>query len=128
MRSVLCEHTQQGPAGAVTRAVTATDPREQCMSQSSTLREDAPANRALRVLVATLLALIPLLQMMGASPANAVTGVSVSVDQANGFPTWYEDHAGDRVVPCLDPADANCVLAGFTPNGPVSFPTNFPGE
>ena len=106
-------------------------PRELDMSHSSALREDAPANRVLRVLVATLMALIPLLSVsvLGAAPASATTAVSGSIDPANGFPSWYEDEAGNRVVPCLDPADPNCVLAGFTPGpGPITFPTNFPGE
>ena len=100
------------------------------MFTSSALADAAPANRVLRVVVATLLALIPLLSVgvLTAAPANAVAQVSAGIDAANGFPSWYEDASGTRVVPCLDPADPNCILAGFTPNGPVSFPDNFPDE
>ena len=100
------------------------------MFTSSALADAAPANRVLRVVVATLLALIPLLSVgvLTAAPANAVAQVSAGIDAANGFPSWYEDASGARVVPCLDPADPNCILAGFTPNGPVSFPDNFPDE
>src|SRR2546430_10504598 len=63
--------------------------------------------------------------------ASAAGAVSPGVDRSNGFPHWYEDAAGARVVPCVDPNDANCaVLPGptFDPAQPLAFPTNFPGE
>ena len=68
-----------------------------------------------------------------AAPASAAPAVSGTVDPSHGFPLWYEDAAGTRVEPCIDPADANCVLpaAGtspFNPGAPVVFPGNFPDE
>jgi hypothetical protein len=68
----------------------------------------------------------------------AVTGTgtggaaAVSAEkQGNGFPEWYRDEAGVKVVPCLDQNDPNCVVLPdefFDPARPVEFPTNFPGE
>src|SRR5262245_36164666 len=63
--------------------------------------------------------------------ASAAGTVSPHVDRSNGFPQWYQDAAGTRVEPCLDPSDANCaVLPGptFDPAQPLVFPTNFPDE
>ena len=81
------------------------------------------------------LALLPITAaglVVTAAPASAAAAVSGTVSANNGFPIWYEDAAGTRVEPCLDPADANCVLppvgAGWDPAQPVNFPTNFPGE
>jgi hypothetical protein len=63
--------------------------------------------------------------------ANAAGSVSSTVDPLNGFPIWYQDSAGNRVEPCLDPNDANCALpagTAFDASQPVVFPTNFPDE
>ena len=63
--------------------------------------------------------------------ANAAGAVSSKVDPLNGFPTWYQDSAGNRVEPCIDPNDPNCVLpagTAFDASQPVAFPTNFPDE
>jgi hypothetical protein len=55
-------------------------------------------------------------------------------DPANGYPTYYQDHAGQALAPCLDnvtPGDPCGILAlGGLPNptGPIVFPTNFPQE
>ena len=59
------------------------------------------------------------------------SAVSSSVRDADGFPTWYQDGNGVRVVPCLDVADPRCVVLagdGFDPAKPMSFPANFPPE
>ncbi len=53
------------------------------------------------------------------------------VDGANGFPTWYQDSAGTRLEPCLDPDNSLCgFLPGDVPDpdSPISFPNNFPEE
>jgi len=66
-----------------------------------------------------------------ATTASAAGSVSPTIDPVAGFPTWYEDSAGNRVEPCNDPTDANCVLAAsefFDPSQPVVFPTNYPDE
>lgn len=55
-------------------------------------------------------------------------------DPANGYPTFYQDHAGQALAPCLDnvtPGDPCGILAlGSVPNptAPIVFPTNFPNE
>ena len=62
---------------------------------------------------------------------SATKSVSASVDDRNGFPNWYQDENGVRLEPCLDPADANCVLLadpGYNPANPLAFPSNFPTE
>ncbi|NUS51056.1 MAG: chitobiase/beta-hexosaminidase C-terminal domain-containing protein [Nocardioidaceae bacterium] len=59
------------------------------------------------------------------------------VDPDNGFPQWYQDYGDasrgldpERLVLCIDPADANCPVVGALPDPtqPVSFPDNFPDE
>jgi hypothetical protein len=63
--------------------------------------------------------------------ANAAGAVSSTVDPLNGFPTSYQDSAGNRAEPCIDPNDPNCVLpvgTAFDASQPVVFPTNFPDE
>ena len=45
-------------------------------------------------------------------------GVVVGCVTSDGFPAWYQDGNGVRVVPCLDLADPRCVVlagAGFDP-------------
>ena len=55
-------------------------------------------------------------------------------DPANGYPQYYQDHAGQALMPCLDnvtPGDlCGILLLGNLPNpsGPIVFPTNFPNE
>jgi len=41
--------------------------------------------------------------------ANAAGAVSSKIDPLNGFPVWYQDSAGNRVEPCIDPNDPNCI-------------------
>lgn len=80
------------------------------------------------LLVAGVLATLPL---TASSAATVPPAVSPGTDPANGFPQWYQDSTGTRVAPCLDPADANCIVAadaGFDPAKPMVFPTNFPSE
>ena len=71
------------------------------------------------------------LPLTASSAATTPPAVSAGTDPANGFPQWYQDNTGTRVAPCLDPADANCIVAadaGFDPAKPTVFPTNFPSE
>lgn len=92
------------------------------------------SSRLVRYLL--VLALLPITAaglVVTAAPASAAAAVSVTTDAAHGFPLWYEDAAGTRIEPCLDPADGNCVLpaAGtspFNPGAEVTFPGNFPDE
>src|SRR5215471_2939737 len=55
-------------------------------------------------------------------------------DPANGYPQYYQDHAGQALAPCLDtvtPGDPCGIVAlGNFPNrlAPIVFPTNFPNE
>ncbi len=46
----------------------------------------------------------------------------------HGFPEWYQDAAGIRMAPCLDPQEPLCPNHGIfpEPEKPVSFPENFP--
>jgi hypothetical protein len=51
------------------------------------------------------------------------------IDEASGYPLWYQDTTGTRLELCLDPGDANCIVGAVqTPGAPVVFPTNFPDE
>ena len=97
---------------------------------TKSLAADHPMARSLRILLTALLALVPLLpaSVLTATPARAASAASATTDASHGFPSWYEDASGTRLQACLDPDDPNCVLAGFTPTGPVSFPDNFPDE
>lgn len=97
------------------------------------LRTRSRLPRPVAALAALAVALSGAVGLAFAAPgvASAAGAVSSTVDPSTGFPSWYQDSAGNRVAPCLDPNDANCVLpaaADFDPNLPVSFPTNFPDE
>ena len=96
----------------------------------------APARGRLARLVLALVAVLglagltPLVAAPAASAATAAD-VSTALDPQNGFPVWYQDTGGTRLTPCLDAADANCVVladAGFDPAKALQFPTNFPSE
>jgi len=59
------------------------------------------------------------------------------INDANGFPLWYQDSNGVKLELCLDPADPRCLLIeedadpatlDFDPNSPIQFPGNYPGE
>ncbi len=93
------------------------------------------------LLVLTLLPLSAIAFMSLASTAQAAATVSPTIDKASGFPAWYEDNAGNRVVACTDANDPNCGLAAegapggvpagplsFDPNAPLTVPANFPDE
>ena len=88
----------------------------------------------LRRLVATAVAVpLAVLGMVTVSaPAAEAAVVSAARTAQGGFPTWYQDNSGDRVEPCLEASDANCVLPttepNFDPASPLVFPTNFPSE
>lgn len=74
---------------------------------------------------------VPFLVASQASGAGGAPAGSATMNEG-GFPSWYEDANGIRVVPCLDPNDANCLapLAGdtFNPDLPLAFPSNYPDE
>ena len=68
-----------------------------------------------------------------AQPAGAVATRATAISlPGSGFPQWYADNAGNRVEPCIDAADANCVLPAaeptYNPALPLSFPKNYPSE
>ncbi len=70
-----------------------------------------------------------------AMPASAGLQAVGAIDNANGFPFWYQDSAGMKLAPCLDGpdglADPKCVVladARYDPTAQLSFPNNFPGE
>src|SRR5262249_23097885 len=92
----------------------------------------APTPLTARRMLVVLLALIAGTLLPGVtSGALAAGSPSPTVDPANGFPTWYQDSAGNRVAPCIDPADATCALvpsASFDPPQPLASPSNFPDE
>lgn len=66
--------------------------------------------------------------------AATVRAVSSARDADTGFPLWFQDALGQRLEPCTDAADAQCVLPGpldepgFDPAAPLAFPGNFPTE
>ncbi|MDQ1627600.1 MAG: hypothetical protein QOI54_1344 [Actinomycetota bacterium] len=83
----------------------------------------------------TVLALVLQMLVVGvlaaASPAAAAGRPAATVDPVGGFPSWYEDSAGNRVEQCIDPNDPNCVVVAsdtFDPTRPTVFPTNYPDE
>lgn len=97
------------------------------------IRTRARLPRPIAAVAALALALSGAVGLAFAVPgvANAAGAVSSTVDPSNGFPTWYQDSAANRVEPCLDPNDPNCVLpagTAFDPSQPVVFPGNFPDE
>ncbi len=90
-------------------------------------------SRWLRMITAVLLLPLAGVAVMSvASTASAAPAVSPTIDRANGFPVYYQDSAGNRVEPCIDANDPNCVLPtpgpGFDPAQPLSVPANFPDE
>src|SRR3954452_24329429 len=93
----------------------------------------APRRRPVILALVVLLlgGVLAALPLASSSAATAPPTVSSGTDPANGFPLWYQDNTGTRVASCLDPADANCIVAGdagFDPAKPTVFPTNFPSE
>lgn len=90
--------------------------------------------RKIFALVFTFLFLLTGILFIGTRSILAAGSVSPDIDAQNGFPTWYADNLGNKVVPCLDGADPNCVLpaAGeepnFNPGQLTVFPSNFPSE
>ncbi len=85
-------------------------------------------------IVTLLVAALALPLTMVALPAGSAQAAvpvgarSAVLDPAiGGFPTWYQDQAGTRLEPCLDPNDANCILPPDV-IAPYAFPANFPDE
>ncbi len=102
------------------------------MMQARNERAGRRGPQALAVAVVLALMTALLGGLLPAAPAIAATAPAVGpVDPLNGFPSWFQDTGGARLVPCLQASDPNCVLAadtGFDPARPVTFPTNFPQE
>ena len=97
------------------------------------LRTRARLPRPVAALAALALALSGAVGLAFAVPgvANAAGAVSSTVDPQNGFPIWYQDSAGNRVEPCIDPNDPNCVLpAGdrLRPDAAGGVPDQLPGR
>lgn len=90
-----------------------------------------------RLLAAGLLAIIVALASsglvaFGAFHNNGADGLAAvgPISGEYGFPTWYKDTRGVRLEPCLD-VDTHCLLLSGdipSPDAPISFPENFPGE
>jgi len=96
-------------------------------------RQVSPRRHRSTVLGAVLVLVLSAVGLVavGVPSASAAGSPSPTVDAASRFPLWYQDSAGNRVEPCIDPLDANCVLAPsefFDPAQPVSFPANYPDE
>ncbi len=96
-------------------------------------RKRRPLRRSLLGVVLAFLVPLTSVVALATTTGTAAAAPSASgvVDPLTGFPTWYQDAAGNRVEMCADPADANCVLAPsvtFNPGDPVTFPGNFPDE
>jgi hypothetical protein len=92
-----------------------------------------------RRLVAVVAALA--MTLLTSQAAFAATGVTVKdaaglravgpTSSDHGFPTWYQDKAGERLELCLDKDNLLCgLLPGAVPHDeqPISFPDNFPDE
>ena len=100
-------------------------------TESAASRRDRRRPVLLAMVVLLFGGLLAALPLTASTAATTLPAVSTGTDPANGFPQWYQDNTGTRVAPCLDPADANCIIAadaGFDPARPTVFPTNFPSE
>jgi len=65
--------------------------------------------------------------LFAAGASFSFAGVRVGpVDEANGFPMFYEDETGLRLDFCTDPN--SCFFAAPDPFQPLVFPTNYPDE
>jgi len=65
---------------------------------------------------------------------GGIAAVSTVIDEATGYPTWYQDENGVRIGECIDPNDPYCVVLPdefYDPSQPlqgrVEF-ANFPTE
>ncbi len=65
---------------------------------------------------------------------GGIAAVSTVINQATGYPTWYQDETGLRVSECIDPNDPFCIVLAddfYNPalplQGRVEF-ANFPTE
>ncbi|MBI3241374.1 MAG: choice-of-anchor D domain-containing protein [Chloroflexi bacterium] len=65
---------------------------------------------------------------------GGIAAVSAVIDQATGYPTWYQDENGLRISECIDPSDPFCVVLAdefYDPSLPLQGRTefaNFPTE
>ncbi|MBI5824660.1 MAG: choice-of-anchor D domain-containing protein [Chloroflexi bacterium] len=65
---------------------------------------------------------------------GGIAAVSTVIDQATGYPTWYQDENGLRVGECIDPNDPFCIVLAddfYDPAQPLQGRTefaNFPTE
>ncbi|KAB7746001.1 hypothetical protein GA707_00180 [Nostocoides sp. F2B08] len=81
------------------------------------------------LIVAT--AAVAIAEVTVGNPTNLAAVGPISGE--HGYPTWYEDSEGLRLEQCLDLEDPYCdpaFLRGEMPNpdGPISFPDNWPLE
>jgi len=63
----------------------------------------------------------------GTTAAYAALAAVGPVDPANGFPKWYQDSTGLRLVHCLTQTGF-CITSEPNPALPISFPDNFGDE
>jgi hypothetical protein len=66
---------------------------------------------------------------------GGIAAVSTVIDEATGYPTWYQDENGLRIGECIDPNDPFCVVLPdefYDPSQPLqgrvefaNFPTEF---
>jgi hypothetical protein len=94
-----------------------------------TLEHDLPKRAFASVLVLALLSLSVVVTVTGAlatTHPTALAGVGPTGD--DGFPEWFQDDEGTRLVPCFGDELACHFDAEElpTPGGDVSFPDNFP--
>src|SRR4029078_13412430 len=98
-------------------------------TESAASRRDRRRPVLLAMVVLLFGGLLAALPLTASTAAATPPAVSTGTDPANGFPQWYQDNTVTRVAPCLDPADANCIIAadaGVAPAPPTGFPTNVP--
>lgn len=65
---------------------------------------------------------------------GGIAAVSTVINQATGYPTWYQDENGLRLSECIDPSDPFCIVLPdefYNPSLPLQGMTefaNFPSE
>jgi hypothetical protein len=72
---------------------------------------------------------------LSATGTGGIAAVSSVIDEATGYPTWYQDEVGLRLGECIDPDDPFCIVLAddfFDPALPLqarpefaNFPTEF---
>ncbi len=77
----------------------------------------------------------PLDITLTATGTGGIAAVSPVIDQATGYPIWYQDENGLRIGECIDPGDPFCIVLAddfYNPALPIegrpefaNFPTEF---